>query len=274
MMKAIKILISLVVVFVVVVLMIIHGNPISEILVNINAKAYLKENYHDTDFEIERVDYNFKTGNYYARVMSPSSADSYFTLYAGLNGKIGYDTYVNLVTERWNTANRINDEYRAAVNTVLRNPDFSYGVDIGFGDIEFANSDALAYEDTPEYAVRTESLELDMVYDINDFGSKAGHLTVYVFDEIVSYENLAEALLEIKNLMDEANVSFYIIDCILEYPRTEDMSQWNEDRVEVMGMLYDDIYEDGLVGRVKESDEKAKAYYKAQDELKLNDEIV
>jgi hypothetical protein len=274
MMKAIKIILGLIFAFVLIVLMIIHGNPVSNVLVNINAKAYLRENYQDTDFEIERVDYDFKTCNYYARVKSPSSADSSFTLCAGLNGKIGYDSYENLVVERWNTANRINDDYRSAVNTVLRNPEFPYGVDIGFGDIEFANSDALADEATPDYAVKTESLELDKNYDVNDFGSKAGHLTVYVFDEIVSYENLAKVLLEIKNLMDEANVSFFIIDCVLEYPKPEDMSQWNDDRVEVMGMLYDEIYEDGLAHRVKESDEKAKAYYKAQDELKLGEEIL
>jgi hypothetical protein len=274
MIKAIKIILGLIFAFVLIVLMIIHGNPVSNILVNINAKAYLQENFQGTDFEIERVDYDFKTGNYYARVKSPSSADSSFTLYAGLNGKIGYDSYENLVVERWNTANRINDDYRSAVNTVLRNPEFPYGVDIGFGDIEFANSDALAGEVTPDYAVKTESLELDKIYDVNDFGSKAGHLTVYVFDEIVSYENLAKVLLEIKNLMDEANVSFFIIDCVLEYPKPEDMSQWNDDRVEVMGMLYDEIYEDGLAHRVKESDEKAKAYYKAQNELKLGEEIL
>ena len=68
--------------------------------------------------------------------------------------------------------------------------------------------------------------------------------------------------------MDEANVAFYAIDCVLEYPKPEDDSEWKEGRVEVMTFLYDDIYEEELTERVRQSDEKAKAYYAAQDALK------
>ena len=68
--------------------------------------------------------------------------------------------------------------------------------------------------------------------------------------------------------MDEADVSFYVIDCVLEYPRPEDDGEWKEGRVEVMSFLYDDIYEDALTQRVRVSDEKAKAYYAIQDALK------
>ena len=36
----------------------------------------------------------------------------------------------------------------------------------------------------------------------------------------------------------------------------------------LMDFLYDDIYQEGLVDRVKESDEEAKAYYARLDEFK------
>lgn len=270
--KFLKFVGVLVIVIFIVGLCMFFGNPVSKMLVTHSAEKYLKENFSDTDFEIGTVNYDFKTSNYYVCVVSPSSADSSFTLYAGLNGEIDYHSYEDAVVKKWNTANRINDDYREAVDVVLNNPDFPYDSDIGFGDIAFITEDVLDYafgtfDAPPEYAIKTESLELDMVYDINDFGSKAGHLTVYVYDENVSYEKISEVLLEIKNLMDEANVSFYIIDCVLEYPKPEDMSQWRNDRVEVMGLLYDDIYEDGLEERVKESDEKAKAYYARFDEF-------
>ena len=91
------------------------------------------------------------------------------------------------------------------------------------------------------------------------------------WDEIVedvSYERLSEILLGIRNIMDEADVSFYVIDCILEYPRPEDDGEWKEGRVEVMTFLYDDIYEEGLIERVRASDEEAKAYYARLDALK------
>ena len=75
-------------------------------------------------------------------------------------------------------------------------------------------------------------------------------------------------LLGIRKLMDEEDVSFYVIDCVLEYPKPEDDGEWKEGRVEVMTFLYDDIYEEGLTERVRASDEKAKAYYARLDALK------
>ena len=262
-----------VVIFATFVLLAFYGNPVSQFLVTQNAKKYLQENYPNTDFKIETVNYDFKTSDYYVCVVSPSSADSSFTLYAGLNGKIGYDTYEDAVVKKWNTAGRINDEYREAVDAVFNNPEFPYDSDIGFGDIDFTTDDFLDYafgtlDGPPEYAIKTESLELDEVYDINEFGKKAGHITIYVYDEDVSYERLAEILLGIRNILDEADVSFYVIDCVLEYPRPEDDGDWKDGRVEVMTFLYDDIYEEGLTERVRISDEKAKAYYAELDKLK------
>ena len=262
-----------VVIFATFVLFAFYGNPISQLLVTKNAKDYLQENYPNTDFKIETVNYDFKTSDYYVCVVSPSSADSRFEIGAGLNGKIGYDTYEDAVVKKWNTAGRINDEYREAVDAVFNNPEFPYDSDIGFGDIDFTTDDFLDYafgtlDGPPEYAIKTETLELDEVYDINEFGKKAGHITIYVYDEDVSYERLAEILLGIRNILDEADVSFYVIDCVLEYPRPEDDGEWKEGRVEVMSFLYDDIYEEGLTERVRISDEKAKAYYAELDKLK------
>lgn len=266
--KLLKVVGALTTAFVVFVLFSFFGNPVSQFLVTKNAKDYLKENYPNTDFKIETVNYDFKTSNYYVQIESPSSLDSSFTLYAGLNGKIDYDTYEDAVVEKWNTATRINNQYWDAVKALFETEEPAYNFHIAFGNIEFANSDALADESTPKYAVKTESLELDGAYDINEFGKQAGHLTIYVYDEDVSYERLNEILLGIRNIMDEADVSFYVIDCVLEYPRPEDDGAWKEGRVEVMTFLYDDIYEEGLTQRVRESDEKAKAYYARLDALK------
>ena len=108
-----------------------------------------------------------------------------------------------------------------------------------------------------------------MMYDIAEFGKKAGHLTVYIYDEDVSYERLAEILLGIKGLMDKSSVCFRAIDCVLEAPRQEDGSQTDERRVEVMEFSYSDIREKGLANRVKASDEAAKAYYKSMESEKL-----
>ncbi len=272
MVKAIaRILVAITVIVVVLGAIMFFGNPVSKYLVTKNAGIYLEENYPDTDYEIESVNYDFKTSNYYVQIKSPSSGDSHFTLYAGTNGKIGHDTYESSVVEKWNTAERINDEYRAAVKTLLEDADFPYNQHIGFADIEFADSDALAEGIVPDYAIKNETLELDGVYDIYEMGKKAGHLTVYIYDDDVNAQRLGEILLGIRKLFDEKNISFYIIDCILEYPRPENDGPWKEGRVEVMSFLYNDIYEEGLLKRVEESDKKAKEYYEEQDAIKIQE---
>ena len=245
------------------------GNPLSKYLVTKNAESYIAENYQNTDYDIENVAYDFKTGNYYVQVQSPSSGDSSFTIYAGTNGKISYDTYVDAVVGRWNTANRINDEYWYAVKDLVEGDKFPYYQHIGFGNIEFADSDSIAQGLTPDYAIRNDTLVLDAVYDIKEMGAKAGHLTIYIYDEDVSVSRLSEILLGIKSLFDKEGITFYIIDCILEYPRPEGSPAVKDDRVEVMSFLYKDIYEEGLEERVEESDKKAKEYYAAMDAEKL-----
>ena len=245
------------------------GNPLSKYLVTKNAESYIAENYQNTDYEIEDVAYDFKTGNYYVQVQSPSSGDSSFTIYAGTNGKIGYDTYEDAVSQKWNTANRINNEYWNTTKALLESEKFPYNQHIAFGNIEFADSDTPVGADVPKYAIFTSELELDGVYDINEMGAKAGHLTIYIYDEDVSVSRLSEILLGIKGLFDKESVSFYIIDCVLEYPRAEDGSAAKDDRVEVMNFLYGDIYEEDLEERVAESDKKAKEYYAAMDAEKL-----
>ena len=98
-----------------------------------------------------------------------------------------------------------------------------------------------------------------------------GKLTIYIDDDTVSYERLSEILLDIRRIFDDSGVKFYVIDCVLEYQKNEDSSKKKEGRVEVREFLYADIYEEGMVERVKASDEEAKAYYAEQDAEKLKE---
>lgn len=248
------------------------GNPLSEYLVTKNAEIYLQENYENTDYYIENVSYDFKTGSYYVHIKAPDSLDKSFTLYAGTNGKITFDTYESSVLEKWNTANRISTAYFEKTQSILARDDFPYNEDIAYGEIYFKESGAPDGEDIPDYALSTADLVLDGVYDINELGAKAGKLTVYIYDEDISVERLSEILLGIKEFLDDNDVTFYIIDCILEYPRPEyENEPWKEGRTEVMNFLYEDIYEEGMTERVRISDEKAKEYWAEQDALNGKD---
>lgn len=243
------------------------GNPISKLLATNTAKQYLRDHHPDTDYQLDAVTFNFKFVCYNAYFSSPSSPDSSFTLMLGMDGKIVQDYYEAHVTNRENTARRLENEYRAAVGKVLDNPAFPYDCHIGYGELQFIPEEYKHESDVPSYALITNDLELDGIYDINELGAKAGALTIYIYDNTVSVERLAEIILDIKAMLDDSGVSFYVMDCVLEYPKPES-GQWTEGRVEVMEFLYSDIYEEGMVERVQTSNDAAKDYYDKMDALK------
>ena len=247
------------------------GNPISKAMATNTAEKHIEENYADKDFEIERVTFSFKDGYYHAFIYSPSSIDSDFTILVDMWGKLRYDTYEDRVLSGVNTADRISRDYRAVVDKVLDSQAFPYNEHIGYGDFDFYPRVHLEEYSVPEYALITEDLTLDAFYDVNELGAKHGKLTIYIDDDTVSYERLSEILLDIRRIFDDSGVKFYVIDCVLEYQKNEDSSKKKEGRVEVREFLYADIYEEGMVERVKASDEAAKAYYAEQDAEKLKE---
>ena len=247
------------------------GNPISKAMATNTAEKHIEENYGDKDFEIERVTFSFKDGYYHAFIYSPSSIDSDFTILVDMWGKMHYDTYEDRVLSGGNTADRISRDYRAVVDKVLDSQAFPYNEHIGYGDFDFYPRIHLEEYSVPEYALITEDLTLDAFYDVNELGAKHGKLTIYIDDDTVSYERLSEILLDIRRIFDDSGVKFYVIDCVLEYQKNEDGSKKKEGRVEVREFLYADIYEDGMVERVKASDEAANAYYDEQDAEKLKE---
>ena len=247
------------------------GNPISKMLATNTAKQYIKENHPDMDYQLDGVTFNFKFVCYNAYFSSPSSPDSSFTLMLGMDGKIIQNYYEAHVIERGNTARRLEEEYRAAVGKVLDNPSFPYNSHIDYGELQFIQEEYRNAEGVPPYALITNELELDGIYDVNELGAKAGKLTLYVYDDTVSVERLAEIILDIKGMLDDAGVRFYVMDCVLEYPKPES-GEWKQGRVEVMDFLCSDIYEEGLAERVQASNDAAEDYYDEMDAIKKEDE--
>jgi len=248
------------------------GNPISKWVATNTAEKHLEDKYNEKDFEIERVTFSFKDGYYHAFIQSPSSIDSSFTIDIDMWGNLKYDHYEDRVLTGWNTADRIGRDYREKVDAILDSQTFPYDEHIGYGDIEFVPR---AYKDdpsVPEYAIITEDLTRDAFYDVNELGSKAGKLTIYLDDDTVSHEHLAELILDTRKIFDNAGVKFYCLDFVLEYPKQIDSGK-KEGRVEVRNFLYTDIYEEGMLERVKASNDAANAYYNEQDAEKFKEKI-
>lgn len=144
----------------------IFGNPLSKILANNAASNYITETYADRDFIIEDVNYNFKDSGYYANVKSPSSVDTYFSVYISMLGKIKYDSYEN-VSNGWNTYRRIDEEYRQMVNGVFSSPEFPLVSDIDYGTIKIMEKEMGGYI-KEYYGIKMSDLELDKEYNIKN----------------------------------------------------------------------------------------------------------
>ena len=246
------------------------GNPISKAMAKNAAKDHIEKNYSDKDFKIESVTFNFKDGNYCALITSPNSTDSNFTLQIDMWGKLCEDNYEHRVLTGQNTAERIDRDYRNKVDAILNSQSFPYNERIGYGEIEFISREYKNDPSVPDYAIVTEDLTLDAFYDANEFGAKAGKLTVCIDNDTVSIERLSEMILDVRRIFDDAGVKFYTIDFALEYPANSDGSK-KEGRVEVMDFLYTDIYEEGMIERVRASNESANVYYSQQNAKKIID---
>lgn len=246
------------------------GNPVSKWLATRAAEKRLEEIYGDTDFEIERIGFNFKDTDYYVHIKSPSSEDSSFSLQVDMLGNLKLDTYESRVLYGGNTADRLYREYRALADEVLEASDYPFTSFIAYGDLKvgFQLPSVEAGKYWPETYLLLDKVELDKKYDIRALAAKAGYLVIYVEDEVVTAERAAEVLLELKEVFDRRNVPFYAIDFVLEYPRKEEGGTIKEGRINVEGFLYSDIYEEGLVERIRIADEKLNAYYEEQDTLK------
>ena len=243
------------------------GNPVSKVLATKSANEYIEKTYSDKDFVIEEVNYDFKTGGYYARVTSPTSIDSHFSLSFNLFGKLELDCYDD-VTTGWNTAYRLDEDYRNAVKAVTESKAFSEKYFIAYGEIPFALSDYPIDEETPEYAFSSEDVVLDKIYDISEVGAKHGKLVLYAYDDEVTVEKLAELLLDVKNKFDKSGVTFKAVEFVLEQPKAEGETQTSDKQVRVRDFYYSDIYEDGLVERVKKANDEAIEYFAEKDKVK------
>lgn len=245
------------------------GNPVSKMLATNTAEKHLAEAYANTDYYIEKVSYNFKDGNYHAFIKSPTSIDTEFSLYITMLGELRLDTYDDVLTG-FNTARRIEQEYRELADTVLSSPAFPYTCHIDYGTLEIYPEELIGnpeYEDVPSYALNQDELILDKIYDIRELGKQAGHLVIYIDSETVSPEAASEIMLDIKARFDDAGIPFAAMDFTLQYPKPEE-GRRPEGEVSVANFPYDELHEDGLADRIIEADKALKEYYAEQDAKK------
>lgn len=243
------------------------GNPISKMLANKSANEYIEETYPGMELEIQDATYNFKNGNYYVNVKSPTSIDTYFSLDISPTGKVLWDNYEGNVLGKFNTWNRINTEYRKMVEDIFEANDFPYESDIDYGDLKLKEKD-LNESFGPDYGISLEELEIDRKYDIEEIAEKSGQIVFYTEDIKVDAQRASEILLDIKRIFDEKDVPFYAISFSLKEKSKEDEKNLDGEIFDVREFLYSDIYDDSLIDRLEKAAKDLDEYYKEQDAKK------
>lgn len=232
----------------------LHGTPWQKYFCYQAAEDYLPAHFPNTDFQIDNVVYNFKTGDYVANISSPSSIDSEFNIYYDPQSKETSDSYDSEVSSKWNTWLRLNEDYNQACKAVFNDMKFSYTSDIAGGDLE---------------ALAPEMLTIDQSFDLQQMGSEYGSAIFYAMDE-VSMEKACEILLSIRESFDAANVPFKTITFVLQPPKDEWENYPNHDwpSIRVEEFPYKDLYAEGLMERVQKAHDEIMAYYEEMDKQK------
>ena len=248
------------------------GNPVSHALATRAAKAFLSDRFSGTDYQMERITYSFKDGRYHAFMTSPTSIDGDFSVSFSMLGAYHYDTY-DSVLDGFNTAQRLNSEYRKLTDTILNDPalpyDNSQDYSIMFGKLEIYPREAFEdpnATDVPAYAIVQDDLELNKIYDIKELGAKAGHLILHVDNDTISVEEAARIMLDFRSMFDEADIPFYAMDFVLRHPRTED-GKTDDEEIRINDFLYQDIYEEGLTERIEIAIEETAAHNAMLDQM-------
>lgn len=242
------------------------GNPISKSMANKSAEKFIKENYQDLNLEVEEAEFSFKDGKYLVDVSSPSSMDTYFTVIVLPNVQVFRTTYEDQFLSKFNTWQRVNEEYRLMVHGVLQDENFPYESDIDFGEIPIINPDDETFG--PKYGVVLEDLEIDERFDLTVMVSEIGHIVFYTSDDEITPKRAAEILLDLKNIFDENQVPFYAIDFTLQEPESDSLDLLTRKTFSVGNFLYEDIHEENLEQRLDEAAKELTIFYNTMDSKK------
>lgn len=239
------------------------GNPVSYLLAKHGAEKYVEAEYGDIDVYIQRVSYNIKSPGYFAIIDSHTSPDTHFTVYLSMLGKVKHDNYGSM-TEGWNTYNRLEEQYRTAVDGAFLAAGFDKKTDICYGGLELNEKGYSDYK-PHAYGYTLSELKFDGTYSVQELGEKAGHIVIYLYEDEVTFETAAVKMLFVKEILDKAEIPFCAMDFVLQLPREALDAGAEEQVIHVSNFMYSDIYAEGMEERVRQAHEDLERYYAEQD---------
>ena len=177
------------------------GNPISKYISQKSSEKYIAENYLNLNLKLQSTFYNFKNGCYNVHFQSENSADTAFCVHTDSFGSIKGDNYENEVLSHMTTYRRIDSAYRNYGKALFENSLPEY-------DINLANF--MMIDKSGENYPEKLPLDIPFVAENPPLELEA---TVWIYDDDVSYEKMAEVLTKMKKICDRESipVSYYSV---------------------------------------------------------------
>ncbi len=212
---------------------------------------YLAEQYPAQDLVVESLDYSYKREVFLAKVQSLSSRDTYFEIMIQRNGKIQGDTYED-IEKGYTTYSRLSEQYREIWERLRSEAEQSFSISMSWAQLQAVDTEEQAAKGE-EGAIVLEQLVLDREYNMEELAAKAGKLWLTIEAEEVSYEKLEEIVLKLKELCREKQFVFASMDIRLEQKSSEEKADQKAAGIQVKGLLYQDIYPEGLLERLQKA---------------------
>lgn len=238
------------------------GYPISYFIVQHSAKNYMAEHYKNTDYTAEKPRYAIKLGGFMVDVHSPSSQDTSFTLQFDLYGDLTYNSYEVEVASGQNTAARLSHQYNELCKTILVSAKFPFDATCkaSFDPAFYGTKDDTNEPGTHPERWDTHELKLDAEYDLFQLSGKYGTLLLNVTADEVTAETMETILLELRRVMETANLPFCSVELWVE---SREQNEWDipTKTLHIFNFGWDDIYKEGLEERVQSALKATEDYY-------------
>ena len=235
-----------------------YGNPVSAALAKRNAQTYLNAEYGADEtgsgkcaYQVNKAHYWNKSYQYIVEAVKEGSPDSTISLTYGMTGNYIEDDAESVLQDKSNTLYRMNEEYDNLVREAVAGTKYDHETikeNFCFGIIKTVDE---MEKNVP--GVNPSLLTLDQEFDYGRVGTTAGKIILSLCTDPATDEGIADNLLEIRRILDDAGIGFAAVTVKLG----EEDEAGNSRAIGVEDFPYDEIYAEGLVERVRATIDKS-----------------
>ena len=232
------------------------GNPIAWGIVSLHSRHYLQAEYPGEALYVEDIYHDwYNGGGYDVTAASKTSRDTRFQLAYNRLGFLEWDGYDFTVASGRQTLSRIQEEYSRMVNAALEPMETDMACLPGLSVVDEYTGKAGPLEQ----GIDMTRLEPDKDYDVAQLGAQYGYLSIsmYVQPEQLTAEYAAEQLLQMKKLLDEADIGFVFVDLFMTVSESKDADAG----LGINGITPADLETEDPASRLRQMREEQRDYW-------------